>query len=114
MSPIRTKLFGVLAVLLFISASISPARADQRDFRLINRGSTTIVSVYISAHGNPSWGSDALGSSVVYSGQYSDMYYTGPDSVGCMFDIRVVYADHAIRYMWNENLCADSAIYSYH
>lgn len=105
------KLLGIIGVFVFMIATIGPASADQRDFYLVNRGTETIVSVYVSPHANQYWGDDVLGADTLDPGQYTHIVFGGVLTT-CYYDIRVVYGDGAVRYANDYNLCSTTRVNS--
>src|SRR5258708_439463 len=68
------RLLAILAgVLLFASA---PASASVLDFNLHNETGLTISHVYISPSSLGDWGSDALGSDVLYEREGGRIYFS--------------------------------------
>jgi hypothetical protein len=80
--------------------------ADQRDFTLRNNSSVDIASVYVSPSGADSWGSDAMGTDVLPSGQSVDMNFSGPDDGACVYDIKVIGTQGQEGYLYKVDLCS--------
>lgn len=105
----RLLLSGVSAsavALLFAHSAL----ADQRDFKLRNDSSVDIASVYVSPSGVDSWGSDAMGTDVLPSGQTVAMNFSGSDDSTCLFDIKVVGVQGQEGYLYKVDLCSVSVV----
>ncbi|MBV8715619.1 MAG: hypothetical protein JO020_24550 [Chloroflexi bacterium] len=98
---------SVAAAALFIAQS---AFADVRDFTLTNNSSVDIASVYVSPTGVNSWGSDAMGTDILASGQTVNMNFTGSDDASCVYDIKVVGTQGEEGYLYKVDLCSVSQV----
>lgn len=98
---------SVAAAALFIAQS---AFADVRDFTLTNDSSVDIASVYVSPSGVDSWGSDAMGTDVLPSGQSVSMNFSGSDDASCVYDIKVVGTQGEEGYLYKVDLCSVSQV----
>ena len=98
---------SLAAAALFVAQS---AFADQRDFTLNNNSSVDIASVYVSPTGIDSWGSDAMGSDILPSGQSVDMNFSGSDDASCVYDIKVLGTQGQEGYLYKVDLCSVSQV----
>jgi hypothetical protein len=98
---------SVVAAGLFIAQS---AFADVRDFTLTNSSSVDIASVYVSPSGVDSWGSDAMGTDILWSGQSVSMNFTGSADGACVYDIKVLGTQGEEGYLYKVDLCSVSQV----
>lgn len=99
----------VPACLLLLAALFAvPASAQQNpDFWLQNQSGRTVAEVYVWGEGQSSWGPDRLGQNVLGNGQQIAIR---PPRGGCIFDIRIVYADGAVEERRRVNTCVMDAL----
>lgn len=71
--------------------------------RLINRGGGEVQEVYATPPGDPNWGRDRLGDDTVAPGATRVIRLPAG---GCIYDVRVVYADGQEAERRRLNLCA--------
>jgi hypothetical protein len=83
---------------------------NQRDFTLNNNSSVDIASVYVSPSGVDSWGSDAMGTDVLPSGESISMNFTGSDDAACVYDIKVIGTGGEEGYLYKVDLCSVSQV----
>jgi hypothetical protein len=83
---------------------------NQRDFTLNNASSVDLASVYVSPTGIDSWGSDAMGTDVLPSGQSISMNFTGSADAACVYDIKVVGVQGQEGYLYKVDLCSVSQV----
>ena len=102
-----TASISAAAAALLIAQSVF---ADQRDFTLQNNSSVDIASVYVSPTGVNSWGSDAMGTDILPSGQSVSMNFNGPDSATCVYDIKVLGTQGQEGYLYKVDLCSISTV----
>jgi hypothetical protein len=95
------------AAALFIAQS---AFADVRDFTLTNNSSVDSASVYVSPSGVDSWGSDAMGTDVLPSGQSVNMNFSGSADAACVYDIKVIGTQGEDCYLYKVDLCSVSQV----
>ena len=68
-----------------------------------NRSSQTIENIYLSPVGNDKWGEDRLGDKTLLA---NGRFRIDPGMAGgCIYDVRVVYADRESEEKRNQNLC---------
>ncbi|MBL1176006.1 hypothetical protein [Pantanalinema sp. GBBB05] len=96
----------VASPLLFCSA----ARADQRDFTLVNDSSAEIHEIYVSTVQTNNWEEDVLGRDILPSGGKVDINFVAEASGTCLYDIRVITAEHEETTQGNVNLCQVSTV----
>lgn len=88
----------------------STARADQRDFTLINDSSTEIHEIYVSTVQTNHWEEDVLGRDTLPSGAKVDINFASGASGSCYYDIRIITAEHEETTQGNVNLCKVSTV----
>ena len=71
--------------------------------RLVNRGGAEVQEVYATPPGDPNWGSDRLGDDTLAPGSARVIRLPAG---GCVFDVRVVYADGQETERRRVDLCA--------
>ena len=71
--------------------------------RLVNRGGGDVHEVYATPPGDPNWGGDRLGDDTVAPGSTRVIRLPG---AGCIYDVRVVYADGQETERRRVDLCA--------
>ena len=86
--------------LLILLAGLQP---QSTAIYINNRSSQTIENIYLSPVGNDKWGDDRLGDrTLLANGRFPvDPGLAG----GCVYDVRVVYADKQSEEKRNQNLC---------
>ncbi|MBN8890036.1 MAG: hypothetical protein BGP12_21755 [Rhodospirillales bacterium 70-18] len=77
---------------------------DDPSFRLVNRADQPIKELFATLSGSRTWGRNRLVGSVVAPGAAHVVRL--PRGGGCVYDLRVVYADGRGRERKNVNLCA--------
>ncbi|HXW77340.1 MAG TPA: hypothetical protein VEJ20_08025 [Candidatus Eremiobacteraceae bacterium] len=102
-------LFPALLAVALVCATARVANADPRDFNFSNDSGHVVVHLYISPHGDPDWGSDVLGQSVLDPGDWTRIYFSG-DVQTCYYDLAVVDENGNSYYEYGENLCDDTGI----
>ena len=87
----------------------TPAMADQRDFRLVNRTGYTVDQVYVSPSRADDWEEDVMGRDQLADDDSVDISFSDR-SKGCMYDLKLVYTDGE-EAVWDKlNLCEVSKI----
>lgn len=82
-------------------ASAKPA--DDPSFRLVNRGSQRIVEFFATPAGLTKWGQNRLDAGGLPGG--AEKLIRIPRTGNCIFDLRVVFADHTAKEKRRDNLC---------
>ncbi len=77
---------------LFIIATAAPSQAENRNVRIINETSVTLVEFYASNVGTNDWEEDILGYDVLSSGD-SVMIDIDDGTGYCLYDFKGVFAD---------------------
>ncbi len=93
------KFFALLFVLLF--AALTPARAGDQDFTLVNKTGFDIHSVYVSPHNTDEWEEDVLGKDVLSDGDQVEIKFSRT-AKGKIWDLKVSDQDGK-GYVW-ENI----------
>lgn len=89
-------------ILAVCAAGIAAAQSDP-NFRLVNNSSSDIVRLYISPVKQDGWGRDVLGGQALRPGQSGTA--EPPRGQGCVFDIRVEYADNRFEERRGQDTC---------
>jgi hypothetical protein len=106
-SRIRPAISALLAFALLGAAALPAAAAgkapDDPSIRLVNHDSRAVVEFFASPSGRTNWGQNRLGSSPLApaAARLIRIAKTGD----CLFDLRVVFADHAAKENHHVNLC---------
>lgn len=104
-------LVGLLAVLAMVTLGSTTARADPRDFTLINGSpDETLTEVYVGPSNQLDWGDDILGVDVLGPGESVFIYFARFTDGDCLYDIKVLYADGHEGYMYQVNLCESDTV----
>ena len=106
-------LLALMMMALAVAASSGHARADQRDFTLINgSASVTIMHVYVSASDLNDWGEDVLGQDVLLPGESVTILFSGFDGEEgtCLYDIRVVGQGGEEGVLYQIDLCSTDTV----
>ena len=82
-------------------------RIDTR-FEIVNRSAQTIWKIFVSPIRSRDWGSDQLGASVLHAGRRLEISPGADD--GCLYDVRVEYADNQSEERRRQNLCEISEL----
>jgi hypothetical protein len=114
LNGIRRFAIAPLAALVLGSALLAApqgASADQRDFRLVNESSSTIMRLYVSPASADRWGADQLGDDVVRPGSTFTLRFSeGQFQNRCVFDLRIVNASGSATEERGVNLCSTSTV----
>lgn len=84
-------LLCLLSLFFFSMLGADPALAKRVSYNFFNYSGYTIKSLYITAHGYNSWGSDLLGGSVLRNGNSVNLRY---DTSRRYFDVKVVWLNN--------------------
>jgi hypothetical protein len=87
----------------------SPAFADQRDFRLVNRTGYVVDQVYVSPAKADDWEEDVLGRDQLADDEFVDISFSGKANT-CIYDMKLVYSDGEEATWTKLNLCEVSKI----
>lgn len=99
-NPLRT----VALAAAVIAISVQPAFADRRNFRVFNRTSVDINSLYVSPSGARNWEEDVLGRDVLEAGTSTLINFRG-NSSACRYDIRAEFKDGDVVEDYKINIC---------
>jgi hypothetical protein len=77
---------------------------DDPSFRLINRGDQPITELYATPDGLPGWGQNRLQSGGLPAGT-AVLVHIARTADDCLFDLRVVFADHKVLEKRRADLC---------
>ena len=101
------KILALLSVLVF--AALTPVRAGEQDFTLVNKTGFDIHSVFVSPHSTEEWEEDILGRDVLPSGDHVDIKFSRT-AKGKLWDLKVADKDGK-GYVWeNINLLEVSKV----
>ena len=81
----------------------APKGSDDPSFRLTNRGQQTITEVYATPAGRENWGRNRLDRDTLPPD--ADRVIRIPRTGDCIFDLRVVFADHKALEKRRTDLC---------
>jgi hypothetical protein len=102
---------AVLVALTAVALSPRAARADPRDFTLINGTDAVITHVYVQPAGpDDDWGDDILGVSVLGPGEEVFIYFQRFTEGNCLYDVKVVLEDGREGEMLEVDLCSTLTI----
>ena len=88
---IRSSLMLALALVLGLS-TVAKAEGTDNNFDLINKTGYTLDKVFVSPHGEKSWGEDIMGKETVKDGETVHITFH-PDATHDHYDLKVVYDD---------------------
>lgn len=91
-----------------LAGSFSMAHASDADFKLKNKTGYQIDHVFVTAHGDSSWGSDILGRDAMADGEFASITFA--HGTTCRFDIKVTYHDADVATWGNVDLCQYESI----
>jgi hypothetical protein len=103
----RLRLFLLPAIIAgaVVTTSVTPTlAAEAPQFRVYNSGYHTIEALNVSPHGYNHWGADLLGEDYLESG-YFDRPLSGYNLPSCYQDVRAVYTNGHVEYMWDVDVC---------
>lgn len=99
----RKSMFISLLVLLAGLPAFAEAQTQSTAVAINNRSVQDINNIYLSPVGNDKWGEDRLGDRVLGAGGRVTL---DPGLAnGCVYDVRVIYADKQTEEKRNHNLC---------
>ncbi len=98
---------AVVSLGLVVQSHVAHAQNDT-SFTLINRNSVAINRLYVSAEKQSKWGGDLLGAVVLGAAQRVKI--EAPRDQGCIFDVRVQYANRRLEERFKLDLCRVSTI----
>ncbi|MDO9712109.1 hypothetical protein [Paracraurococcus lichenis] len=101
--------YGLLAAAVISGMTLTGASAGQQDFVLANRTGYQIEEVYVSKTSTSSWENDVLGDDVLNHGKSVKIRFAS-GTRGCMYDLKVVYADGDKAEWGRINLCEVSKV----
>jgi hypothetical protein len=103
-----------LAAALLLSAAAPAARADERDFTLVNDSSIDIVDLYITHVAEEQWGDDILGEDVLPAGDHVRVMFVDPAPGFCRYDLKVTVETGEDSVVNNVDLCQTDVISFHH
>jgi hypothetical protein len=101
---------AMVAAVAMVALGSQVARADERDFTLVNNSSSTIVELYVGPSSSDDWGSDILGAQVLGPGQQVNIYFTRFNAGQCIYDLKVVLDDGSSASLYGVDLCNTTVI----
>ena len=94
----------LIACLATLAATPVAAKApDDPSFQLVNRGAQPIIELFATPAGMTNWGESRLGGHRLPPGAATQIRI--PRSGNCLFDLRVVFADHTALEKRHDDLC---------
>lgn len=76
------------------AAADRPAAAAERSVTVVNRGTRTMMQLFVSPSTERDWGADQLGDSVLPAGR--SVVVRLPREAGCEVDLRAVFDDNSV------------------
>jgi hypothetical protein len=107
-----SRVAAALCALAMLTAAPSFAQYSSPNFEVVNEGHHTIVVINVSPHGYNSWGADLLGNDELEPG-YWFKPLIGYNLPSCIQDVRVIYSDNVVDYMYSVNVCTHYVTFSY-
>jgi hypothetical protein len=101
----RALVSATVLALPLISLNPLMARADQRNFTLVNDSKVTIDKIFVSTIHTNNWGEDILGQDILSSNESVDIQFSSNEAGTCMYDLKVVTADQDPVEEHEVNLC---------
>ncbi|BAZ17339.1 hypothetical protein NIES4071_92170 [Calothrix sp. NIES-4071] len=98
-------LVPVLLSSSLIAVSTQSARADRRNFTVVNKTGYSITRLFVSKSNTQDWEEDILGRHVLDSGEATDVSFSGFSAGECHFDIRAEFDDGEVAEGYKVNLC---------
>ncbi len=95
---------------LALTVASGAARADPRDFTLVNETSVVIVEAYVSSSAKDTWDEDILGNDVLRPGERFHVTFSNFTEGDCSYDIKVVGENGETGYLWAVDLCSTSIV----
>jgi hypothetical protein len=111
-STIAKFLSSVLLTGSLLCGSVLPSSAlEAPNFRVINGGQTRAIEVNVSPSASDDWGDNLLAIDLD-PGHY--VYALKNYTIGsCVQDLRVVYEDEHVEYLYNINICRNDITLHY-
>lgn len=85
--------------------SALPARADVRNFTMVNDSSREVLSLHVSSVSTDSWEEDILGVDTMSAGTSLPITFSSGASGRCMYDVKVVLQTGTPVVAAGVNLC---------
>lgn len=101
-------ILGAIATSAILMAT--PARADDRDFKLVNSSGQTVQELYVSSVELEDWEEDVLGENVLESGDQVSISFDPEVAGQCQYDILVVTENKAEVEVRDVNLCQQKIV----
>jgi formate-dependent phosphoribosylglycinamide formyltransferase (GAR transformylase) len=103
------KFSAILPILAVVMAAL-PARADVRNFTMVNDSSEPILSLHVSSVSAESWEDDILGADLL--GQDDSLAITFDSAVQgrCMYDVKIVVPSGDDVVASGINLCTTGSV----
>ena len=90
-------------------ATSSPALADKRDFRLVNRTGYVVSEVYVSPTAADNWEEDVMGTDTLAKDAGVNISFADRGKA-CMYDMKLVHDDGDTATWTKINLCEVSVV----
>ena len=97
---------SALVFALFVLAVLHPRPAlpqTSTTFFVVNRSSINIIEIYASPASSDNWGRNWIVNNVVRTNEQARI--EPGNAAGCVYDVRVVYADKQTEDRRNQNVC---------
>ena len=103
----KSKLLSLCLVLVVILVMSAAGTASAKSVRasFVNHSGLIVKYLYMSSHGDNSWGRDLLGSTVLGAGESGSFSYNNNFNRYARYcDVKVVFADDDYLTFWNIDL----------
>jgi hypothetical protein len=87
----------------------TPALADQRDFRLVNRTGYVVSEVYVSPSATDNWEEDVMGTDTLAKDASVNISFNDRGKA-CLYDMKLVHDDGDTATWTKINLCEVSVV----
>ena len=105
-------LFSPLAILPIVAVVMAalPARADVRNFTMVNDSSEPILSLHVSSVSADSWEEDILGADLLGKNDSLPVTFDSAVQGRCMYDVKVVVPSGDVVVASGVNLCTTASV----
>ncbi len=106
------QILNPLAILPLVTVMMAalPARADVRNFMMINDSSEPILSLHVSSVSTSSWEEDILGVDILGTDQSLPITFSSGVEGRCMYDVKVVVPSGYDVVASGVNLCETASV----
>jgi hypothetical protein len=111
---LRSLATSIVALSVVLATALPTSALDAPNFRVINGGQTRAVELNVSPSSSNDWGSNLLDpyDDILDPGNF--VYALRGWNLGsCVQDLRVIYEDGHIEYLYNTNICRNDITLHY-